>query len=399
MRLFEYEGKELLAGFNIPVPRGKAASNMEEVEVSAAEINGPIMLKAQVLTGGRGKAGGIRGADTPSEAKAIAGELFNLKISGFPVEKILVEQRLEIRKELYLGMTLDPVLNKVIILVSGSGGIEIDEIAEKHPRKIYRKGSDIDEDLYPFRAAEIAKRAGVKSAQMNEMSSIIIGLFRLFRQYDVQLAEINPLVLTEAGTLIAADCRISIDTNAVFRHPELKALKLENRHEDGTMTPREIQAREGGIPYLDLDGEIGMMPGGAGVGIMANDLIHYFGGKPANFMDSSSGSTPERIAGMLKLLDENPNVKAIFGARYGGISRCDDFARGIVSFIKEHGLTKPTVLCVTGNMSLEGMQIFEEVRKEDPKLFEQIEFYGGETPIEEAARRAVELSKRGAGAT
>ncbi|SYZ74003.1 Succinyl-CoA ligase (ADP-forming) subunit beta [Candidatus Zixiibacteriota bacterium] len=397
MRLYECEGKELLAGFGIPVPRGKLASNPEEVEASAAAINGPVMLKAQVLTGSRGKAGGIRDADSPSEAKTIAAELFSLKIGGCPVEKILVEQRLEIRKELYLGMTIDPILNKVVILVSATGGIEIDEVAEKNPRKIHRKFFDIDEDLFPFRAAEIAKRAGIKSTQINEMSNIIIGLFRLFRQYDVQMAEINPLVLTKSGQLIAADCRISVDASAVFRHPELAVLGIEDRHEDGAMTPREIQARQWGIPYLDLDGDVGIMPGGAGFGIMAGDLIHYFGGRPANFMDSSSGSNLERIGLMLGLLHDNPNVKGVFAARYGGISRCDDFARGVVAYLKEHGIKKPMVICITGNMCPEGMQIFEEARREDPQLFQLIEFYGGDTAIEEAARRAVELSKRGEG--
>jgi succinyl-CoA synthetase beta subunit len=205
--------------------------------------------------------------------------------------------------------------------------------------------------------------------------------------------EINPLVLTKEGKFVAADARASIDDDALFRHPELAEMGIEKRHEEGEMTEREKIAREWGIPYLDLDGDIGMFPGGAGFGIMGNDFIQYFGGKPANFMDSGGGPTPERLAKMLILLDENPNVKAIFGARFGGISRCDDFAKGVVMFLKDHGLSKPMVLRMTGNMWEEGVRIFQEAKKENPEIFRNIEIHGIETPIEEIAKRAVELSK------
>jgi succinyl-CoA synthetase beta subunit len=168
---------------------------------------------------------------------------------------------------------------------------------------------------------------------------------------------------------------------------------IEKRHEEGELTPREVQARDWGIPYLDLDGDIGMFPGGAGFGIMGNDFIQYFGGKVANFMDSGGGPSPERIAKMLILLDENPQVKAIFGARFGGISRCDDFAKGVIMFLREHGLSKPMVMRMTGNMWQEGVRIFEEAKNESPELFEKIEFHGIEVPIEDIAKRAVELAE------
>ena len=394
MRLYEYEGKELFAKFKIPIPPGKVAISADEVDAIARELNKPLVLKSQVLTGGRGKAGGVKLIDNPSEAGKTAEQLFKLKIKGFPVEKLLVEPRLDIKRELYVGVTIDRVNYKLVIIASSEGGIDIEETAEKSPEKIIRKSLDIDEPLYSFDAVEIAKRLDLPSDQVVSAASIIVNLFRLFKQYDAKLAEINPLVVSSEGKLIAADSRISLDDDATFRHPDLAEMGIEKRHEEGEMTPREQQAREWGIPYLDLEGDIGMFPGGAGFGIMGNDFIQYFGGKPANFMDSGGGPTPERLAKMLVLLDENPKVKAIFGARFGGISRCDDFAKGVVMFLKEHGLSKPMVTRMTGNMWQEGVRLFGEAKKENPELFKRFEFHGIETPIEEIAKRAVELARQ-----
>jgi succinyl-CoA synthetase beta subunit len=229
---------------------------------------------------------------------------------------------------------------------------------------------------------------------MKAVSEIAVSLFKLFRQSDAKLVEINPLILTKDGKYVAADARMSVDDDALFRHPELAEMGIEKRHEEGEMTEREKLAREWGIPYLDLDGDVGMFPGGAGFGIMGNDFIHYFGGRPANFMDSGGGPTPERLAKMLILLDENPQVKAIFGARFGGISRCDDFATGVVMFLKEHGLSKPMVLRMTGNVWQEGVRIFKEEKEKNPEIFRNIEIHGIETPIEEISKRAVELAKK-----
>lgn len=397
MRLYEYEGKELFAKFKIPIPKGKLAQTPEEVEAVVAELNVPVVLKSQVLTGGRGKAGGIKIANSPAEAKNAAQQLLNLKIKGFPVERILVEPKLDIKKEFYIGVTIDRAKYKLVVIASGEGGMDIETVAEKSPEKIFRKYYDIDDEMYGFDAIDIAKKVGLGSEQMKEANAIITSLFRFFKKYDAKMAEINPLVLTGEGKLIAADSRVSLDDDAVFRHPELAEMGIEKRHEEGEMTPREMQAKEWDIPYLDLDGNIGMFPGGAGFGIMGNDFIHYYGGKPANFMDSGGGPTPERLAKMLVLLDENPNVKAIFGARFGGISRCDDFAKGVVMFLKEHGLSKPMVVRMTGNMWQEGVRIFEDAKKENPDNFKSIEFHGIETPIEEIAKRAVELAKTAGG--
>jgi len=397
MRLYEYEGKKLFAEFKIPVPEGKVVSSAREASAAAVAIGGPVVLKSQVLTGGRGKAGGIKVVEKPDQVAAVAEELFGLKIKGFRVEKLLVEPKLDIKREIYFGVTIDRLNYKLVLIASGEGGVDIEEVAARTPDKIFRKLYDIDEPLYGFDCIELAGKCGIDSDMIKQAVPIMQGLYKMFKKYDAKLAEINPLVITGDGKMLAADSRVSLDDDSMFRHPGLAEMGIEKRHEEGEMTPREQKANEWGIPYLDLEGNIGMFPGGAGFGIMGNDFIHYYGGKPANFMDSGGGPSPERIARMLVLLDENPNVKAIFGARFGGISRCDDFAKGVIMFLKDHGLSKPMVMRMTGNMWQEGVRIFEEARKENPGMFENIEAHGIETPIEDISKRAVELAKHAEG--
>jgi len=397
MRLYEFEGKGLFKKAKIPTLESRLASNADEVHAAVGELGVPVVLKSQVLTGGRGKAGGIKLADGANEARTIAKELFKLTIKGFPVESVLIEPRLEIEREYYVGVTIDRAHYKLVVIASGEGGVDIEETAANNPDKIIRKSLDVSEDLFTFDALAIAKKIGIPHELIKDGAAIIIRLYNLFRKYDAKLMEINPLVLTKDGKLIAADSRVSLDDDGVFRHPDLTEMGIEKRHEEGEMTPREQQATEWGIPYLDLDGDIGMFPGGAGFGIMGNDFINYLGGEPANFMDSGGGPSPERIAKMLVLLDENPNVKVIFGARFGGISRCDDFAKGVLMFLNDHGLSKPLVMRMTGNMWEEGVRLFEEAKKGNPELFKHIEFHGIETPIEEISKRAVELAGKAGG--
>jgi succinyl-CoA synthetase beta subunit len=392
MRLYEYEAKSLFGKFGIPLAEGSLARSPREAVAAADRIDCPVALKSQVLTGGRGKAGGIRIVERKSDVAAGASDLLALRIKGYPVNSLLVEKALDIERELYLGITINRVDYKIAVIVSDSGGVDIETVARENPGKIHRIELDIDQDLYDFQAVGLAGKIGIRSDKKREFASIAGGLFRFFKSYDAKLAEINPLAVTSSGQLVAADARVSLDDDALFRHPDLKEMGIEKRHEEGELTPREIQAGQWGIPYLDLDGDIGMFPGGAGFGIMGNDFIEYFGGKPANFMDSGGGPSPERIARMLILLDENPGIKVIFGARFGGISRCDDFAKGVVKFLQEHGLSKPMVLRMTGNMWQEGMRIFEEAKKEKPDLFEKLDFHGIEVPIEDIAKRAVKLA-------
>jgi succinyl-CoA synthetase beta subunit len=394
MRLYEFEGKQLFAEAKIPTPQGKVVSSADEAAQAAAEISFPVVLKSQVLTGGRGKAGGIQFAENEAEAKAKAEQLFKLTIKGFPVEKLLIEKKLKAKQEFYLGGTIDRTKYQWTVIGSSAGGMDIEEVAAKHPDKIARINLDADATMYGYQGHELARGMGLSGDAMKTVGDIACRLFRLFRKWDCKMAEINPLVMLEDGSFVAADSRISVDDDALFRHPEFKERGIEKRHEEGEMTPREQKAREWDIPYLDLDGNIGMFPGGAGFGIMGNDFIQHFGGHPANFMDSGGGPTPERLAKMLVLLDENPQVKVIFGARFGGISRCDDFAKGIIMFLKEHGLSKPMVMRMTGNEWQEGVRLFQEAKAQNPELFQQIEAHGIETPIEEVAKRAVELAKK-----
>jgi len=394
LRLYEYEGKELFKRESIPTPRGKLARDVESALGASEEMGFPVVLKTQVLTGGRGKAGGVKIARSREEALRCAKELFGLKISGFPVEKLLVEECLNIKRELYVGVSIDRVRYCVAVIGCPEGGVEIEETARAFPDKIKRVDLEVSEEMLPHQAIFLAKGLGLEGALLRPATDMILKLVRVFRRYEAKLAEINPLILTKDGKLIAADARMSVDEDALFRHPELSEMGIEKRHEEGELTEREKKARDNGIPYLDLDGDIGMFPGGAGFGIMGIDFLNFYGGRPANFMDSGGGPTPERLAKMLELLEDNPQVVAIFGARFGGISRCEDFARGVVMFLKGKGLTKPMAMRMTGNMWQEGLRIFEEARKENPALFKNIEIYGIEKPIEDVAKRAIELARK-----
>jgi len=296
MRLYEHEGKDLFSKYGIPVPQRRLAESADEVRELAGEFDKPMVLKSQVLTGGRGKAGGVKFASNPKQAKSEAEKLFKLKVKGFRVEKVLVEEKLGIEKELYLGITLDRANYRIVILACPEGGVEIEEVARRDPEKILKLNFEIDERFHQFQGLVIARWLGVDSPQLREVGAIAGALFKLFRDYDAKLMEINPLVLTSDGKYIAADSRISLDDDALFRHPDLKEMGIEKRHEEGELTPREIQARERDIPYLDLDGDIGMFPGGAGFGIMGNDFVSYFGGEPANFMRIVGGPSSTSAA-------------------------------------------------------------------------------------------------------
>jgi len=393
VRLYEHEGKAFFAKQKIPTSAGKVVSSAEDAVAAASEVGFPVVVKAQVLTGGRGKAGGVKIAQTESEVRTVAAQILGLTIKGYPVQKLLIEPALKIEREVYLGVTIDRANYKLVLIGCAEGGVEIEETARTAPEKIVKIPFEIDEPIYSYHGIELAKRLGLSGGDLKEVAPIAVRLFNLFKKLDCKVAEINPLVRVGGGKWIAADSRIALDDDALFRHPEVAEMGIGLRHEEGELTEREKQARDWGIPYVDLDGDIGMFPGGAGFGIVGNDFIHHYGGRPANFMDSGGGPTPERIAKMLVLLDDNPQVKAIFGARFGGISRCDDFAKGVVQFLREHGLSKPMVVRMTGNKWEEGLKIFEQARQESPALFAKLEFHGIETPIEEISKRAVELAR------
>lgn len=392
MRLYEFEAKELFKEGGINIPDGILIERPEEIDEIPTDLEYPLVIKTQVLIGGRGKEGGIKFAENREELEDICDELYDIKIRGYDVSSLLIEEKIEHTDELYLGVTIDRVNYRVVLIASTRGGVNIEGVAREKPQDIKRLLKRIDDNLHIYEVRSLIHSLGFSGKALLTISDALYKLYEIFMRYEAKLVEINPLALLEDGTSIALDARMSVDEDSLFRHPELERFNLKDRHEEGEMTEREKSARDLKIPYLDLDGNIGMFPGGAGFGIMGIDFINYFGGKPANFMDSGGGPSPERLADMLELLNENEKIDAIFGARFGGVSRCDDFARGLVIFLEDNELRVPMALRMTGNMWREGLEILRKAMEENPERFKNIELYGIETPIEEVCKRAIALA-------
>jgi succinyl-CoA synthetase beta subunit len=396
MRLYEFEAKTLMGKNKIPVPQGVLIKTPDEAKKAAEDFGSKVALKAQALVGGRAKAGGIVFADTPEEAKKKAEELLNMKISGYDVHSILVEKFIDIKKELYLSVTIDRVRHQPVIIASSEGGVNVEELSENYPEKIVKYSIPVGEKPEPYVGREIAHKIGLKGKDMTTVGGIINRMYDLFVKYDGKLLEINPLAIT-SDQFFAADAVFNLDEDALYRHPDLKEMGIEPRHELGELTEREKKAQEYGIPYVDLDGYIGVFPGGAGFGIAAVDLIKHFGGEPANFMDSGGGPTVENMERMIGLLMDNPQVSGIFGARFGGISRCDLWAEAVIGYLQkrysEGKKIKPMIMRMTGVMEEEAQELFEKARKENPDLFKDIKVYGINTPIEDVIIEAIKVAK------
>lgn len=395
MRLYEFEAKNLMEKSKIPVPQGILIKTPEEAEKAAQQF-GKVALKGQALVGGRAKAGGILFASTPEEARKKAETLLNLKISGYEIPSILVEKFMDIKRELYLSVTIDRICHQPVIVASSEGGINVEEISRKHPEKIVKYHIPVGERPEPYVGREVAFRIGLKGKDITTVGSIINRMYDLFVKYDGKLLEINPLAETPEG-FFAADAVFNLDEDALYRHPDLKEMGITVRHELGELTEREKKAQEYGIPYVDLDGYVGVFPGGAGFGIAAVDMIRQLGGEPANFMDSGGGPTVENMERMIGLLMDNPKVTGIFGARFGGISRCDLWAEAVIGYLKKRGgegkEIKPMVMRMTGVMEKEAHELFEKAKKENPALFKNVKVYGIETPIEEVIGEAIKVAK------
>jgi len=387
MRLYEYEGKQLFKRYNIPTPNSIVVGDFSELD----KVVYPVVLKGQVFIGRRGKAGAIQFANSKKEAETKIKELLGRVIHGYEVTKVLVEEKVEIDREFYLSATIDRTKHKPLLIVSSEGGMEIEEIAKK-PDAIIKHYLEIGERVEPYLGRSIARKMEFKGDTMLKVGNIIVALYNLFLDYDCKLVEINPLVLTADGKIIALDSKVDLDEDAMYRHKELIQMGIEARHEIGELTKREKIAKKAGIPYVDLDGDIGVFPGGAGFGIASIDLIKHFGGNPANFMDSGGAPTQERLRLMIGLLMDNPKVKVIFGARFGGISRCDDWAKAVVQYVLENRPQKPMIMRMAGNMEEEGRKIFEEAIKEHSELFKNIKVYKFDTPIEEVIKEAIKES-------
>jgi succinyl-CoA synthetase beta subunit len=379
LKLLEYEAKRVFAEYGIPIPQSSIASTTEEAETIAKNIGGSVVIKAQLPIGGRGKAGGIKFAENPEKASLIAKDILNSKFKGLKVNKVLVEKKIDILEELYLGITVDRTKRSYVFLVSSEGGVDIEEIAEKNPEKIIRHPID---PLYGFREYHsrlLAKRLGFSGREMTALSRIIMRLYSIAVGSDAELTEINPLALTPEG-FVAVDARLNIDDNALFRHPKL----VEDREsrEGLELSSKEIRAREKGLAYVELEGNIGVIGNGAGLTMATLDTIALYGGKPANFLDLGGGATTERIeAGVLLVLSDE-KVDSLFVNILGGITRCDYIARGIIQARRRLSSIKPIVVRMMGTNEEEGRRLLKQ---------DGIDTY--ET-MEEAAKEAVRLAMR-----
>ncbi|MDD5529134.1 MAG: succinate--CoA ligase subunit beta [bacterium] len=393
MRLYEYEGKMLFKEYKIPVPRSVLIGNISELS-ELDKVVYPVVLKAQIFVGGRGKSGIIKIVNSYSEAVDEIKGMLGKSVSGYEIKKILVEEKIPISHEFYVSATIDRTIHKLLLIVSKEGGMDIEAIAKTSPKSIIKHYVDVGVRPDAYLGRQLASKMGITGNGVVEAGAIISNMYNLFLACEAKLVEINPLVMTSNGKFIALDSKVDIDEDAMFRHPILKKLGIEARHEVGELTASEQIAKSAGVPYVELDGDIGVFPGGAGFGIASLDLITKFGGKPANFMDSGGAPTQERLQLMIGLLINNPRVKAIFGARFGGISRCDDWAKAVVKYVIENKPSKPMIMRMAGNMEAEGRQIFNEAFKEYPDLFKNIKIYKSDTPIEEVIKETIKVAKK-----
>ncbi|MDT7889678.1 MAG: ADP-forming succinate--CoA ligase subunit beta [Desulfurococcales archaeon] len=357
MRLYEFEGKEIFSRYGIRIPRGVVISSPEEISEAIKKIGLPAILKAQVLVGGRGKAGGIRIANSADEASGIAREMLSSEIRGVRVRRLLVEEAVKIAREIYLSITIDRGARKYVILGSLEGGIDIEEIAARKPESIVRIYIDPLIGLRNYHVRALSNSMGFSGELASKLGSIVIGLYRIMIDYDADLVEINPLALTENHDLVALDAKITIDDNALYRHPDLASL-LEKDPRD--MDEDEVVARKHGFSYVKLDGDIGIMGNGAGLTMASMDLVKLYGGKPASFLDIGGGASRERVKAALGILLKRRDIKSIFINIYGGITRCDEVAMGIVEAMKEAGSDKKIFVRLVGTREEEGRKILVE---------------------------------------
>ena len=354
MKLQEYRSKEILARHGVPVPPGETATSPEAAREAAARIGGPVVVKAQVLVGGRGKAGGVKLAATPDEAAERAAEIIGLQIKGVTVRTVLVEPAAQIAKEYYLGLILDRGGQAVTIIASAEGGVEIEETARTNPDAILRLPLHPLIGLQEHQVRRVSFFLGLPAELRKDFATILRGLYAAFIESDADLAEVNPLVVTEEGQLQALDAKIVLDDSALFRHPDLEALRDLAEEE-----PSETAARDAGINFIKLDGTIGCMVNGAGLAMTTMDLVKLAGGEPANFLDIGGGAKAERVAAAFRIILDDPNVRAILINIFGGITRGDEVAHGIVEARASLGRQVPMVVRIVGTNAAEAAEILQ----------------------------------------
>ncbi len=359
MKLHEYDSKKIFEKYGIPIPMGELARTPEEAQKIAKKLNGPVVIKSQVLVGGRGKAGGIKVAKTPKEAYQFAADILALTIKGLPVRKVLVDQAADIKDEIYLGITNDRSARKPVIMASSEGGVDIEEVAHKTPEKIIKSLIDPLLGLQSYQSRDLAAAIDLPREQWRAFGKIAQGLWQAYIGSDATLAEINPLVVTGAGELLAVDGKMVLDDNALFRHPDLE--KLRDLDVDQAA---EIQAREHGLSFIKLGGNIGCMVNGAGLAMTTMDIIKLFGGEPANFLDIGGGASSDKVKAALEIILSDPNVKAILFNIFGGITRCDLVAQGILEALGEIKTEVPMVVRLVGTNAAEGRQLLKDAKME-----------------------------------
>ncbi len=355
MKLHEYQSKQIFAQRGIPIPRGRVAMTAAQARDIAAELGGPVVIKAQVLVGGRGKAGGIKLAKTVHEAEEYAGQILAMTIKGLPVRKVLIDEASVIKSEIYLGVINDRAARRPVIMASMAGGMEIEQVAAETPGKIAREHINPFLGLRDYEARNLAASIGLPREHWKVFGQIAASLFQAYWDTDATLAEINPLVINAANQLAALDGKVIIDDNALFRHPDLAEMRDIDEE-----APAETEARKYGLSYVKLDGKIGCMVNGAGLAMGTMDIISYFGGTPANFLDVGGGATADKVAAALRIILSDANVKAVLFNIFGGITRCDEVARGILKALREVQTQVPMVVRLVGTNEEEGRRLLAE---------------------------------------
>ena len=355
MKIHEYQAKEILARYGIPVQPGKVAHTPEEAEAIARELGGPVVIKAQVYVGGRGKAGGIQFGDTPEGAKEAARRVLGMNIKGLTVEKVLVTSKIDIKEEYYLGVVLDRASQAPVVMVSKAGGIDIEEVAATTPEKIVKQVVDMHWGLLPFQALDIVTRAGLPHETVRPASAILTALVKAFIESDASLAEINPLALTTDGKVQAADAKILIDDNGLFRQKEYASWA-----EPEEANPLEYEAKKVGLTYVKLDGNVGIIGNGAGLVMTTLDMVARVGGKPANFLDIGGGAKAEVMYKALTFVARDPQVKGILVNIFGGITRGEEVAKGVIMAQAELPKGMPIVVRLSGTGAEEGRAMLKD---------------------------------------
>ena len=362
MKIHEYQAKALLARYGVPVPRGEVAYTAEEVDMIARRLGGSVVIKAQIHAGGRGKGGGIRIAQSPAEAAELAKKMLGMKLvthqtgpEGRIVQRVLVEETLPVTRELYLGVVLDRAQGKAVFMASGTGGVDIEEVAATAPEKILKETMEPGLGLAAFQARKLSYGMGLEGATASAAASAMMALARAYEDLDASLAEINPFVVTTDGRVFALDAKINLDDNALYRHKDL--LELRDLNEED---PLEVEASRYGLKYIKLEGNVGCMVNGAGLAMATMDIIKYAGGNPANFLDVGGGASAEQIQNAFRILLSDPHVKAVLINIFGGILRCDRLATGVVAAARELNIRVPVVVRMEGTNVEEGRRILTE---------------------------------------